>query len=128
MAEEKTDLLEIRKGLIARLKKRKPYFTRYHWFKYSLPDSWRKPRGMHSKMREEEAGKPPTVKPGYRTAKAIRYLHPSGYEEVYVRTLKELGKVNGKTQAARLASGLSEKKRKAIGEKAKQSGVRVLNP
>ncbi len=128
MTEKKASVLEVRKKLIARLKKRKPYFKRYHWFKYSLPDSWRKPRGLHSKMREDEKNKPATVRPGYRTAKIIRYLHPSGYEEVYVRTLNELQKVDSKTQAARLASSLSEKKRKAIVEKAKQIGVKVLNP
>lgn len=129
MTEKKTEsILEIRKKLIARLKRRKPYFTRYNWFKYSLPDNWRKPRGMHSKMREGEASKPATVSPGYRAAKVIRYLHPSGYEEVYVRTLKELQTVKKDTQAARLASGLSEKKRKTITDKAKSLGLKVLNP
>src|SRR3989338_6093357 len=128
MAEKKESVLQIRKKLIARLKKRGPWFRRYNWFKYSLPDNWRKPRGLHSKMREDEKNKPATVKPGYRTAKIIRYLHPSGYEEVYVRTLNELQKIDSKTQAARLASGLSEKKRKTIAEKAKQIGVKVLNP
>ena len=129
MAEQKKEtILQIRKKLIARLKKRGPWFRRYHWFKYSLPDNWRKARGMHSKMREEEKNKPKTVKPGYRTAKVIRYLHPSGYEEVYVRTLKELQKLEKGTQAARLASGLSEKSRKVLNTKAKEIGVKVLNP
>ncbi|HIK00498.1 TPA: 50S ribosomal protein L32e [archaeon] len=128
MAEEKTTVIETRKKLISRLKKRKPWFRRYSHFAYSFPDNWRKPTGLHSKMREDEKNKPATVKPGYRTAKIIRYLHPSGYEEVYVRTLNELQKIDSKTQAARLASGLSEKKRKTIAEKAKQIGVKVLNP
>ena len=128
MAEKKESVLQIRKKLIARLKKRGPWFRRYNWFKYSLPDNWRKPRGLHSKMREEEKNKPATVKPGYRTAKIIRYLHPSGYEEVYVRTLKELQKVDGSKQAARFASGLSEKTRKVLNTKAKEIGIKVLNP
>ena len=128
MSEAKTSVLGIRKKLIARLRKRKPNFRRYHWFKYSLPDNWRKPRGIHSKMREDEKDKPATVKTGYRSAKIIRGLHPSGYQEVYVRTLSELQKIDAKTQAARLASGLSEKKRKIINSTAKELGVKVLNP
>ena len=121
-------ILKVRKKLIARLRKRKPNFRRYNWFKYSLPDSWRKPRGLHSKMREDEKNKPATVKIGYRSAKIIRGLHPSGYEEVYVRTMNELNKVDKETQAARFASGLSEKKRKIMITKAKEIGVKILNP
>jgi len=128
MAETKATVLQIRKKLISRLKKRKPHFKRYNWFKYSLPDNWRKPRGLHSKMREGEADKPATVKTGYRTPKIIRGLHPSGYEEIQVRTLKDLQKIDAKTQAAMLYSQLGEKKHRVIIAKAKSAGIKVLNP
>ncbi len=127
MAEAKKSIVEIRRSLIKRLKKRKPTFRRPLKYAYAMKPGWRKPRGMHSKMREGEKSKPAVVKPGYRSAKIIRGLHPSGYEEAYVSSIVQLDKIDAKKQAARLASGLGIRKRKLFAEKAKSLGIKVLN-
>ena len=127
MSEQKLSVVESRKKQISQLKKRKPWFRRPLEFAYAMKDGWRKPRGIHSKMREAIRSKPAVVSPGYRSAKSIRGLHPSGYEEVYVTTVSQLQKVNAKTQAARLAGGIGERKRKIFVESAKKIGVKLLN-
>lgn len=127
MAETKKSIVATRRKLISKLRKRRPYFRRYHWFKYVLSDNWRRPRGIHSKMRRDETSKPATVNPGYCSAKAIKGLHPSGYEEIYVRNISELQKINRETQAGRLSAGIGGKKRAAISAKAKELKIKLLN-
>ncbi len=128
MAEkQKQPTVQEKKKLIGKLRKRRPWFRRPLEFAYAMKEGWRKPRGIHSKMRQAEKSKPAVVSPGYGSAKAIRGLHPSGYEEVYIQSVSELQKVNPKTQAARLASGIGERKRKTFAESAKKLGVKLLN-
>lgn len=90
--------------------------------------SWRRPRGQTNKMRKEYKGKPAKVKIGYKADKKLRFLHPSGYEEVLVKNLKDLEKIDPKKQAARIAATIGKKKRIKILEKAKELGIKVLNP
>lgn len=127
MPPETSQIIAVRKKLIARLRKRKPQFRRPLAYAYAMKEGWRKPRGIHSKMREDEKSKPAVVKIGYRSAKIIRGLHPSGYEEVHVQSLRDFQKIDTKTQAARFASGIGEKKRKIFADKAKELGIKVLN-
>jgi large subunit ribosomal protein L32e len=128
MAKAANKVIAARKKLIARLKKRKPVFRRPLAYAYAMKPGWRKPRGIHSKMREGEKSKPAVVKTGYGSARAIRGLHPSGYAEAYITSISQLQKIDAQKQAARLASGLSERKRKVFAEKAKSLGIKVLNP
>lgn len=121
-------ILEIRKALIGKLRKKKPKFRRYHWFKYSLPDNWRKPRGIHSKIRQGEDSRPRGPSDGFITPFAIRGLHPSGYEEILVKNATDLQSIKPETQAARFSSALGGKKRKFLAEKAAQLKIKVLNP
>ncbi len=117
-------LLEIRKEL----NRRRPEFHRQEWFRYKrLGDSWRKPRGKHSKLREHRGYRPPNVEVGYRGPSAVRYLHPSGFKEVYITNLKEIENVNPATEAIRISSKLGMKKRKMIQDKAHSIGIKILN-
>ena len=60
-------------------------FKRQEYARYKkLGIKWRRPRGKTSKMRRYEAGKPDMPAIGYRTPRAIRDLHPSGYNDVLV--------------------------------------------
>ena len=108
--------------------KQRPKFRRQEWFRYKrLGDGYRKPRGMHSKMRMGYKYRPPRAKVGYRGPKAGRGLHPSGFEEVLVHNDKGLEDLNPKTQAIRIAHGVGGRKRNVIQEKADDLGLRVLN-
>ncbi len=104
-------------------------FKRQHWWKHKrLGEKWRRPRGSDSKMRLGIKGKPPVVSVGYRTSREDRGKHPSGFEEVLVRNLKELERIDPRTQAVRIAGSVGRRLRLAILEQAKKRGIKVLNP
>ncbi len=104
-------------------------FRRQEWFRYKkLGESWRKPRGKHSKQREHQARRPPVVDAGYRSPAAVRGLHPSGFLEVLVHTPQELEKLDPLREAARIGSTVGSRKRELIMEKAEELKVRILNP
>ena len=93
-----------------------------------VKESWRKPKGMDSKMRKEKKGKPPLVKVGYRKPKSERNIHPSGYREVLVHNSNDLEEVNPDDQAIRIASTVGGRKKKEILNKADEEDIKVLNP
>ena len=125
-ASEKKRLLAVR----ARQKRKKPDFKRYDSQKKKKvsPDSWRRPRGLHSKLRKHVAAKGGWVKTGYGSPKAVRGLHPCGLEEVLVLNLADIEKIDPETQAARISSNIGAKKKEKIKERAAELGLKVLNP
>ncbi|MFH1586928.1 MAG: eL32 family ribosomal protein [Candidatus Diapherotrites archaeon] len=84
---------------------------------------WRKSRGIDI-QRQQEDGKIPST--GYGARKEIRGIHPSGFKEVYVRTINDLSGING-ASAARLQSTLGARKRKEIIAEARKRNIKVLN-
>jgi large subunit ribosomal protein L32e len=107
----------------------KPAFRRQDYHKKKrTPESWRKPRGNLSKQRRGIKGKGPKVESGYRSPKAARGLHPSGFEEVHVHNVNDLEGVDGDTEAVRIASSVGARKRERIEEEAEDRQIRVLNP
>jgi large subunit ribosomal protein L32e len=106
-----------------------PKFNRQdHHKKQRVSTSWRRPRGTLSKQRRGIKGKGDTVEAGFRTPKAVRGRHPSGFEEVRVHRPEELADVDGDTEAVRIASSVGGRKRERIEERAEDAGIRVLNP
>lgn len=95
--------------------------------KKQTPDSWRSPKGTHSRVRLEKKGAGSKPKAGYRTRKEDRGKHPSGYREVQVHNASDLEKVDPETEAARIASKVGGKKREKIIEKADEEDIKVLN-
>jgi len=108
---------------------RRPEFLRQEWYKRKRLQGakWRKPRGMHSKMRQHYAYRRPVVSIGYGSPKEARYLHPSGFKEVMVHNVKDLARINPEIEAARVAHQVGMKKRLAIEAKADELKIRVLN-
>jgi large subunit ribosomal protein L32e len=107
----------------------KPQFNRQDYHKKKrIPTSWRKPRGGLSKQRRRMKSKGPVVQAGFRTPKASRDLHPSGFEEVRVHNTDDLEGVDGDTQAVRIASKVGGRKRELIEDEAEEREIRVLNP
>jgi large subunit ribosomal protein L32e len=78
-------------------------------------------------MREKKKGWPKSVDSSYRSPKAVRGLHPSGFEDVIVRTMKDLEGINAHKQAARIAHTVGKRKRATIIEKAEALRIHVLN-
>ncbi|MFZ2071422.1 MAG: 50S ribosomal protein L32e [Halobacteriota archaeon] len=111
------------------IKRRKPKFARYGWWKKKkLSKSWRRPRGHDNKMREHIAAKGAMVKVGYRRKREERGLHPSGLREVLVFNKNDLVTVVPEEIAVRVASGVGGRKREQIEEEAAALGIKVLNP
>ncbi|KXB05900.1 hypothetical protein AKJ51_04535 [candidate division MSBL1 archaeon SCGC-AAA382A20] len=90
-----------------------------------LGDSWRRPRGHHSKLRLGKAGKGRKPSPSYGSPDRGR--HPSGYYEVLVRNEKDLEDIDEDEEAARLSSRLGKKKKERIREKAEEKEIKILN-
>lgn len=119
------ELVELRKNV----KSRKPNFVRQESWRYKrLKENWRKPKGIDSHMRLQIKGWPAIVKIGYRGPRIARYLHPSGYRDVIVHNVKELTMLDPSKDAARIASTVGARKRALILQKAKELGIKVLNP
>lgn len=95
--------------------------------KRQLSDSWRKPRGQHNKQREQKKAKGALPKPGFGSPVAVRGMHPSGFFEVLVSTLKDLEGIDAKTHAVRISAGVGAKKRIVLQQKAIEAGLKVLN-
>jgi len=107
---------------------RRPAFKRQEWFRYSkLGEKWRKPKGIHSKMKRKLKRRPPVVLIGYRGPVVARNLHPSGFEEKLVFTVDELDGVDPKKQAVRIGGTVGTRKRIVIEDRAEELGIRVLN-
>ena len=124
LTSELKDALEKRKIR----KEKEPTFRRQEWFRYKrLGECWRRPKGLHSKMRKGLKYRPPRVKIGYRGPKLARNLHPSGFEEVMVYRVEDLEKINPERQAARIGGTVGTRKRIEIVKRADELGIRVLN-
>ena len=110
-----------------RQKSKKPEFNFHDSHKKKrLATSWRKPRGLHNKLRQQIAAKGKLVRPGFGSPRAVRGFHPCGLPEMLVNNLAELSRAQG--FAVRIASAVGRKKRLEIEAKAEQSGLKVLNP
>ncbi len=110
-----------------RQKSKKPHFIRQESWRYKrAATSWRKPRGIDSKMRLKLKGRPKLVAVGYRSPKLVRGFHPIGFEEVRVYNIKDLEHIDP-NQVVRIGHTVGLAKKNKIVEKAKELGLYVLN-
>ncbi|MEM3852215.1 MAG: 50S ribosomal protein L32e [Methanomassiliicoccales archaeon] len=116
--------LEIRR----RLSENRPEFLRSEYYKAKrMGLKWRKPRGKQSKMRLCAYYRPKIVSIGYGGPNQAKGLHPSGFEEKLVHTVKELEGIDAKRVAVRIAHSVGSRKREEILERAEALSIRVLN-
>ena len=110
-------------------KAKEPEFRRQEWFRYKRlqKTGYRKPRGMHSKMRMHWKYRPSVVRIGFRGPASARGLHSSGFKEILVHNESALTGIDPKTQAIRIGHSVGGRKRQKIQEKADELGIRVLN-
>lgn len=117
-------LLELRN----KIKERKPDFIRQDNPKRrKLNDKWRKPKGIHSKIRHKFKGRRKMPSPGYKSPSKLRGVHASGLKMINVHSVENLEKLEGKMEGIIVAKSVGMKKRLEIFKKAKELNINVLN-
>ncbi|MBI3034518.1 hypothetical protein HYY72_05155 [Candidatus Woesearchaeota archaeon] len=117
-------LLEVRKGI----KSKKPVFLIQDFHRRKeLPRKWRRPRGIHSKMRMRKAGHPRHVEIGYGSPKLVRHLDRNGKRRVLVSNTGQIGMIKVESEVAVISHGVGIRKRLEILKAAEQKGVKVVN-
>lgn len=116
-------LLETR----SRIKGKKPTFTRQESHrKARVGYEWRKPRGMHSKMRLHVRGKKRSPTPGWGSPREVEGLHPSGLRPVLVATPQQVDAIR-QGEGAVIASTVGMRKKAALVEHARRKNIIILN-
>jgi len=118
---------EIKRLIRVRVEKGASFKRDGYGKKKQLSDSWRKPKGQHNKQREQKKAKGALPKPGFGSPIAVRGMHPSGFFEVLISSVKELEGIDPKTHAIRIGATVGERTRAGLQEKAIAEGFKVLN-
>ena len=112
------------------VKKRTKKFARHQseLFKRVKP-SWRKARGIDSRVRRKFKGSIPHPSVGYGSDTITRNIHPHGFKTVIVNNVGELEMLmmHNRTYAATVGKSVSSRVRRAIVERAEQLAIRVSN-
>lgn len=117
------ELLEKR----TKAKKKKPKFLRKdHFKKPKLSKKWKKPRGLHNKLRLKKKGHSKNPSRGYGSPVKIRGFHNSGLVPVLVSNIGNLEEIT-KEKGVLLSSRIGDRKRRAIIEETKKRGFVLLN-
>jgi len=88
---------------------------------------WRKPRGLHSKMRLEKRGYNKIVKVGYKSPVSVRDRDKKGKEISFIKSVSELKNCNKDNQSIIIDGKLGWKKKKTLLDEAVKGGFTILN-
>merc|ERR1712164_89910 len=94
-----------------------------------VDESWRRPKGIDSRVRRKFKGKTLMPNIGYGSNKKTRHLLPSGFKKFVVHNVSELELLmmhNGE-YAAEVAHDVSLKTRTAINARADELDIKVVN-
>ena len=118
------ELLEIRE----RIKSRKPVFVRQDIHKkVKLKWKWKKPKGIHSKMREKRKGHRRCVEVGWGSPRKIKHFDRSGLRVRLVSSPKEIEGINVNEEGIIISKKIGLKKRIPLLKKAEEMRITVLN-
>ena len=116
-------LLELRRNLKART----PRFIRQDADKkITLGFKWRKPKGVHSKLRHKFKGHGKMVEVGYGSPAEVKWLSKEGLKQILVRNEKEAEKINHSEEGAVIAN-VGIKNRISIVRKCIERKIKILN-
>ncbi|XP_010494825.1 PREDICTED: 60S ribosomal protein L32-1 [Camelina sativa] len=95
----------------------------------TVKESWRRPKGIDSRVRRKFKGVTLMPNVGYGSDKKTRHYLPNGFKKFVVHNISELEllMMHNRTYCAEIAHNVSTKKRKAIVERASQLDVVVSN-
>lgn len=119
-------LLELRN----KIKDKKPYFIRQDYQRRKRLGrklKWRKPKGIHSKIRHHFKGRRKMPSPGYKSPVKVRSLHSSGLNPINVSSIDDVMKVKKESEGIVVPKTIGAKKRLQILKKAKELNVEILN-
>ena len=112
------------------VKKRTKTFDRHQSDrKLAVKRSWRRPKGIDSRVRRKFKGALEMPNIGYGSNNKTRHVLPIGFKKFIVNNVKdlELLMMHNRTFAAEVAHSVSALKRKAIVERAAQLNIKVTN-
>merc|ERR1712170_23238 len=112
------------------VKKKVTRFKRHQSDLYKRVDeSWRRPKGIDSRVRRKFKGKVLMPNIGYGSNKKTRHMLPDGFKKFLINNVSdlELLMMYNRTYAAEVASSVSRKTREAILERAKVLDIKVTN-
>ncbi|KAL0218648.1 hypothetical protein P9112_004301 [Eukaryota sp. TZLM1-RC] len=112
------------------VKKKTNKFVRFQSDRFHrVKPSWRKPRGIDSRIRRRFKGV--TVMPsiGFGSNKKTRFMHKDGFFRVVIQNMADLEALtmNNRRFAATIAHGVSKKNRKELVARAKALNINVTN-
>lgn len=111
-----------------KIKSKKPDFVRQDSHKKAkLGDSYRKPRGLQSKMRLHKRGYNKTPSQGYRSPVLARNLTDDGLAPFVVYSIKDLDRINPENECVIIASTVGNKKRIDILKTCVEKKINVAN-
>lgn len=118
------DLLELRK----KIKRKKPNFIRQDAHKKKrLGKKWRKPKGIHSKIRRRLKGHRKRVEIGYCSPSKVKFLDKSGLKNILVKSVNEIKNVGPKDEGVTISGKTGLKKKVEIVKEALKSNIKILN-
>ncbi|XP_026450712.1 60S ribosomal protein L32-2-like [Papaver somniferum] len=112
------------------IKKRVKAFKRPHSDRYHrVGESWRRPKGIDSRVRRKFKGVTLMPNIGYGSYKKTRHFLPNGFKKFIVHNVKELEllMMHNRAYCAEIAHNISTRKMKDIVERAAQLDVCVIN-
>ena len=114
------------------VKKRTKTFERHQYQQFKRigkRDTWRKTKGIDSRVRRRFKGTIPQPSIGYGSNAKTRNILPNGFLKFVVHNPKELEMLlmHNRKYCAEIAHGVSTRVRKLIIERAEQLHVRVSN-
>lgn len=112
------------------VKKRTAKFKRHQSdTKIRVPESWRRQRGIDSRVRRKWRGKVTMPNIGYGSNKKTRHLLRNGFYKYLVHNVDELDvlMMQNRTYCAEIAHNVSSRKRIAILDRAAQLDIKVTN-
>lgn len=114
------------KMLMLRKAKKKVFLRQEAQRRKKLGKKWRQPKGMHSKMRRKFGGKRAQPGQGYRAPRAVRGLSRQGLNMVRVSKVKDVERMDPKSDIAVIAR-LGKRKKVDVIKKLLEKKIAMLN-
>ncbi|MCK4589273.1 MAG: 50S ribosomal protein L32e [Nanoarchaeota archaeon] len=122
----KENLLKVR----AMKKKKQPVFRRQEITKKKKTrnnPSWRRPKGIQSKLRLNKKGHEAKPRKGWGSPKEVRGLHKSGLNFVLVCSFNDLNNLKKEEDGVVIGSKVGKRKKLDLIKKAEEKGLQILN-